>query len=94
MSQQIVETGKLASIGELPWAQVPIYLVGQFLGAFLGAVLVWLAYLPHWRATQDAGAKLAVFCTGPAIRDWWGNLLCEIIGTAVLLMGVLGILNI
>ncbi|HUT90522.1 MAG TPA: MIP/aquaporin family protein [Thermoguttaceae bacterium] len=83
----------LASIGELPWAQVPVYLVGQFLGAFLGAVLVWLAYLPHWPATSDTGAKLAIFCTGPAIRNWRGNLICEIIGTAVLLMGVLGILN-
>ena len=83
----------LASIGELPWAQVPVYLVGQFLGGFLGAVLVWLAYLPHWPATSDPGAKLGVFCTGPAIRNWPSNLICEIIGTAVLLMGVLGILN-
>ena len=83
----------LAAVDELPWADVPVYLAAQFLGAFLGAVLVWLAYLPHWPATSDPGAKLAVFCTGPAIRKWWGNLICEVIGTAVLLMGVLGILN-
>jgi glycerol uptake facilitator protein len=83
----------LASVGELSWTQVPVYLIAQFLGAFLGAVLVWLAYLPHWPATKVPGVKLAVFCTGPAIRTWRGNLICEIIGTAVLLMGVLGILN-
>jgi glycerol uptake facilitator protein len=83
----------LAAIGDLPWTQVPTYLAGQFAGGFLGAVLVWLAYLPHWSQTPDPGAKLAVFCTGPAIRHWPSNLICEVIGTAVLLIGVLGILN-
>ena len=84
----------LASIGDLPWSQVPTYLAGQFAGGFLGAVLVWLAYLPHWSQTPDAAAKLAVFSTGPAIRNWPANLLCEVIGTAMLLIGVLGILNV
>ena len=83
----------LLTIGELPASQVPVYLAGQFLGAFLGAVLVYLAYLPHWAPTTDQGAKLAVFCTGPAIRHTPGNLICEIIGTAALLIGVLGISN-
>ncbi len=83
----------LAAIGELPVAQVPTYIIAQFLGGFLGAVLVWLAYLPHWSQTEDPSAKLAVFCTGPAIRNSMGNLICEVIGTAVLLIGVLGILN-
>ncbi len=72
-------------------ADVPIYLAGQFLGAFLGAVLVYLAYLPHWAPTDDKAAKLGVFCTAPAIRHWPSNLICEIIGTAVLLIGLLGI---
>ena len=58
----------LASIGAFPWADVPGYLVAQMLGAIVGAVLVWLMYLPHWPATQDANLKLAVFCTAPAIR--------------------------
>jgi len=83
----------LASIGDLSWSVVPTYLAGQFAGGFLGAVLVWLAYLPHWAETPDPAAKLAIFCTGPAIRNWPANLLCEVIGTAMLLIGVLGILN-
>jgi glycerol uptake facilitator protein len=83
----------LAAIGEQPWPEVPIYIAGQMLGGFLGAVLVWAAYLPHWAQTDDKDAKLGVFCTAPAIRHTVGNLLCEIIGTAMLLMGVLGIQN-
>jgi glycerol uptake facilitator protein len=68
-------------------------LAGQFLGGFVGAVLVWLAYLPHWSQTDDPVDKLGVFATVPAIRSPAGNLLCELIGTAVLLIGVLGIAN-
>lgn len=83
----------LASIGALGWADVPIYLLGQFAGAFLGGVLVWLAYLPHWEQTEDPGLKLAVFSTGPAIRNTGANLVTEIIGTAALLIGVLGIVG-
>ena len=86
-------TAGMLAIGETAAADVPVYLAGQFAGAFLGAVLVWLAYLPHWAPTDDQAAKLGVFCTAPAVRHWPSNLLCEIIGTAVLLIGVLGILN-
>ena len=86
-------TVALAAVGELPPAQVPLYLAGQFLGAFIGAVLVWLAYLPHWSETPDRVGKLGIFCTVPAIRRPAANLICEVIGTAVLLIGVLGILN-
>jgi len=81
----------LASIGQLPWADVPTYLGGQFVGAFIGAILVWLVYLPHWEQTEDPGLKLAVFSTGPAIRSYGMNLLTEIIATAVLVGGVLAI---
>jgi glycerol uptake facilitator protein len=56
----------------------------QMLGAFVGAVLVWLHYLPHWTGTEDASSKLAVFCTEPAIRNVAANLVSEIIGTFVL----------
>jgi len=53
----------LAAIGGTGWDLVPWYLVGEFLGAFIGAVVVWLHYLPHWKETEDPGLKLAVFST-------------------------------
>ncbi|MEW6065022.1 glycerol transporter [Desulforamulus profundi] len=81
----------LATLGSFPWADVPMYIVAQMLGAFLGGVLVWLHYLPHWGATEDKGAKLAVFSTGPAIRSTGANLISEIIGTFVLVLGILAI---
>ncbi len=59
-------------------------LIGQFVGAILGAVLVWLLYLPHWAETKDEGLKLAVFSTGPAIRNPMANLMTEIIATFML----------
>ena len=83
----------LASIGKFSWSLVPAYLAAQMAGAFAGAVFVWLVYLPHWRATSDADAKLAVFCTGPAIRHTAANLIGEIIGTFVLVLGVLAVLS-
>ncbi len=83
----------LAAIGKFPWSLVPAYIAAQMIGAFLGATIVWLAYLPHWAATADQPSKLAVFCTGPAIRSPGSNLLTEIIGTAVLVLGVLAILT-
>jgi glycerol uptake facilitator protein len=82
----------LAAIGKFPWSDVPKYLAAQFLGAFLGAVVVWIAYLAHWPATEDQGAKLAVFSTAPAIRKPPMNVLTEMIGTFVLMFGVLAIL--
>lgn len=81
----------LASIGSFPWADVPIYILGQMIGAFLGAVLVYLHYLPHWGQTNDKALKLAVFSTGPAIRNTGANLLSEIIGTFVLVFAILAI---
>lgn len=81
----------LASIGSFAWADVPGYIAAQMIGGFVGAILVWLMYLPHWGATTDAGLKLAVFCTGPAIRRPAANMIGEVIGTAVLLFGILAI---
>jgi glycerol uptake facilitator protein len=83
----------LAAIGKFAWSAVPGYVTAQMIGAFLGAVVVWLAYLPHWAATEDKGAKLGVFCTAPAIRKPLANLLTEIIGTALLVLGVLAVLS-
>ena len=66
------------------WSEAGTYVVAQLLGAALGAVLVWLHYLPHWAATDDVPGKRACFCTSPAVRHVPGNLLAEIIGTFVL----------
>jgi glycerol uptake facilitator protein len=79
--------------GDTPWGDVPLYLAGQFVGAFIGATLVWLAYLPHWEDTEDPGLKLAVFSTGPAIRKFGMNIVTEVIGTAMLVIGVLAIIQ-
>ena len=78
-------------VNNFPWSDVPAYLAGQMLGAFIGGIVVWLAYLPHWSITEDKGAVRGVFCTAPAIRQPVANLLTEIIGTFVLLVGVLAI---
>jgi glycerol uptake facilitator len=64
------------------------YMTAQLLGAIVGAALVWLHYLPHWKETPDTGIKLACFCTGPAIRNVITNLISEIIGTATLVFVV------
>ena len=71
------------------WSDVPVYIGGQMAGAMAGAFIVWLNYRLHFNATTDADAKLAVFCTGPAIRNPITNLIAEITGTFVLVFGVL-----
>jgi glycerol uptake facilitator protein len=81
-----------AVIGSTEWSDVPAYLGGQMIGAFIGAVLVFLAYLPHWAETEDPGLKLAVFSTGPAIRNPGMNIVTEVIGTFILVFGILAIL--
>ncbi|MGP4068907.1 MIP/aquaporin family protein [Halobacillus sp. B29] len=78
-----------AAVGEFPWSKVPVYITAQMIGAFIGAVIVFLNYLPHWRDTEDQGAKLAVFSTDPAVRSPFSNLVSEMIGTFVLLMGLM-----
>jgi glycerol uptake facilitator protein len=80
-----------AVIGNTDWGDVPKYLAGEFVGAMIGATLVWAAYSNHWRATEDPGLKLAVFCTAPAIRNTVANIITEIIGTFMLVFGVLAI---
>ena len=81
----------LMVIGKFDPALAPGYLGAQLLGGMLGAALVWLAYLPHWKATEDPATKRGVFCTAPAIRHAPANFLCEAIGTGVLVFGVLSI---
>jgi glycerol uptake facilitator protein len=81
----------LAAVGKFPWSDVPLYIVGQFIGAFIGAVLVWLAYYSHWAETPDPALKRAVFCTAPNIRNYPLNFITEVIGTFMLVFGVLAI---
>jgi glycerol uptake facilitator protein len=83
----------LATIGTFPWAKVPGYIVAQIMGGFLGGILVWLQYLPHWGATTDADAKLAVFSTMPAIRSSGANLIAEILGGFMLVFALLAVIS-
>ncbi|MEO5885316.1 MAG: MIP/aquaporin family protein [Candidatus Limnocylindrales bacterium] len=83
----------LAVNGALPWAEVPVYIIAQMIGAFIGAVLVFLHYYPHWGETEDADLKLAVFSTGPAIRSPLWNLVSEVIGTFVLVFVIFAFAN-
>jgi glycerol uptake facilitator protein len=77
-----VTVGFAISTGD--YSKLALYLPAQLLGALVGAILVWLHFLPHWKETQDPSLKLAVFCTAPAIRSAAANLISEIIGTFVL----------
>jgi glycerol uptake facilitator protein len=79
----------LAVAGRFPWEHVAGFLAAQLLGGFLGAVLVFSFYRDHYHVTEDADAKLATFCTAPNIRNRPINLLCELLGTFVLVFAVL-----
>ena len=79
----------LAVAGKFSWALVPVYILGQMLGAFIAACLVWLQYRDHFAATSDADVKRGVFCTAPAIPHTLNNLFSEIFGTFILIVGVI-----
>ena len=76
------------STGRINGSQAWKYFLGEMIGAMVGAFLVYLTYYLHWRDTEDPGLKLAVFSTGPAVRNYAWNLVTEIIGTFVLVFGV------
>ncbi len=80
-------------MNKTPVYLVPFYLVGQFIGAMIGAFCVWISYLPHWKKTEDNTSKLLCFATKPIVRRLGWNFVIEIIATAVLLIGILGILE-
>ena len=73
----------LAIVGKFPWASVLPYIAAQLIGAFIGAILVWLMYYDHFKRTNDPAAILSVFCTGPAVRNYISNVASEIIGAFV-----------
>ena len=83
-----VTLGKWLILGIYTPVEAIMTIVAQFIGAFLGAVIVFLAYFKHWAETPDQGAKLAVHSTGPAIPSPVWNFVTELIGTMVLLIGV------
>lgn len=78
----------LAVAGSFPWSEVPSYIVAEFIGAMIGASLVYAIYKDHFDATDDPLLKRAVFCTSPAIQNTFRNVLSEVIGTFVLLICV------
>jgi len=78
----------LAIAGKFDWASVPVYIAAQLIGAIIGAFLTWLIYRDHFNSTSDPDTQLAVFSTGPAIRNNALNLLSEIVGTFVLIFVV------
>lgn len=84
----------LAIAGKTAWNLTPIYFVAQLLGSMVGALLVWWSYYAHFEKTENKTHKLLIFCTKPAIRIPAWNFITEVIGTAVLLVGVLSIFNI
>ena len=79
----------LVIAGKFSASLMPLYIIAQLLGAMFGSGLAWLAYKKHFDATDDADAKMAVFCTSPNIRSYWYNLATEIIGTYILALAVL-----
>ncbi|HOA38031.1 MAG TPA: MIP/aquaporin family protein [Flavihumibacter sp.] len=79
----------LALAGKFSWSLVPGYIAAQVAGAYMGSILVWLLYFQHFAESKDQAAKLAVFCTGPAIRSPFFNLLTETIASAIFLLAIL-----
>ncbi len=81
----------LAADGSVPWGQVPIYIIAQMLGAFLGGILVYALFKDQFEATQDTATQRGVFCTAPTVRNTGRNLLSEIVGTFVLVFTIKGL---
>lgn len=79
----------LAVAGKIAWSQVPVYFAGELLGAFLGAVLTWLAYKKQFDTDPEPGGTRGIFCTGPTVPSPLWNTVTEVIGTFVLLLWIL-----
>jgi len=79
----------MAMLGKISWGMAVNYIIGQMMGAMIGAATVYFVYRDHYNATTDRGAKLATFCTSPAIKNPFNNLLMEAVGTFILIFAVL-----
>jgi glycerol uptake facilitator protein len=89
-----IVTLSFALTGTTPWSEVGYYWIGQFTGAFVGGLLVYVFYKNHFKQTENRELKLVCFCTKPQILDKKNNFLSEMIGTIVLILGVLGIFDV
>lgn len=78
----------LATLGSFPWGSVIPYIISQMIGGFLGAIVVYLFYIDHFKAEENPATKLGVFCTAPTFRNTWNNLFCEAVATFALLIGI------
>lgn len=79
----------LAVAGNFSWADVPVFIGAQLIGAALGSAMVWVIYKDHFARTEDKDGKLGVFATGPAIRNLGSNFFSEVVGTWILVIAVL-----
>lgn len=79
----------LAAAGKFSWSLVPGYIIAQMLGAIIAAVLIWLQYKDHFDRTEDKASKLGVFSTAPAIKNTFSNFYSELLGSFILVLGVL-----
>jgi len=86
-------TFAIAYLGKMEWSMVPVYVAGQMVGAMIGQVLVWLTYKNHYDVKNESDAIRATFCTAPAIKHTTNNFITEVIGTFVLVLGVLLIVS-
>ena len=80
----------LAVDGSFAWSMVPGYIIAQFAGAFVGAVIVYLMFKDQFDATEDPGTKLGVFSTGASIPNLPRNIFCEAVATFVLVFAIKG----